>query len=327
MSNNVRWERIVGKKTLEDGGYIGDLLELVRKHIEDARDKGQLTDEDVGQIYASMIPNIIADGIKFEQEDVIRELQIEAAQKDIELRLKQIDGVEIENQQKEKAVELAKKKIEDADLTMKIKEHKDIRDTMIHEETLTSMALQHEKQELDIKNLKSLIKARDEQVIDNRYIKTLEKIGAMLGATMNGGLKPHPSMMETFFTYAAKLNGIRTINKGNIDASGHDTNDTALQLADNRGVKYPYGGSQIADPSQRNDFTAHYWVIASGNTDSDGNLKTVTIKGKYTDTDGNTKYVSIADTFDKGDLVMQGGTPEEPALIKVSNTVKEQSLE
>jgi hypothetical protein len=60
------WDNIVGDKTLLDGGYVGDLLTLVRIHLEEAKDRGELREEDAGNAYAQAIIASMKDAIDFE---------------------------------------------------------------------------------------------------------------------------------------------------------------------------------------------------------------------------------------------------------------------
>jgi len=59
------WDNVVGKCTLEDGGYVGDLLSIARLHLADAKKLGQLTNQEVGQVYAAVIPAAFKDGIGY----------------------------------------------------------------------------------------------------------------------------------------------------------------------------------------------------------------------------------------------------------------------
>ncbi len=60
------WEPIVGQKTLQDGGRVGDLLTLTRAHLEDAKEKGELREEDSGAAYATAIMESMKSAIMFE---------------------------------------------------------------------------------------------------------------------------------------------------------------------------------------------------------------------------------------------------------------------
>lgn len=60
------WYNVVGDKTLENGGYVGDLLTLTREHLEEAKDKGELREEDAGEAYGAAILASMKDAILFE---------------------------------------------------------------------------------------------------------------------------------------------------------------------------------------------------------------------------------------------------------------------
>jgi len=60
------WENIVGDKTLENGGYVGDLLTIARLHLEGAKEKGELREEDAGTAYSQIIIDAMKDAIAFE---------------------------------------------------------------------------------------------------------------------------------------------------------------------------------------------------------------------------------------------------------------------
>lgn len=75
-NNNIEWKNIVGEKTLEDGGYFGDLMILGRLHIEEAKDKGELTEQDAGSVYATLIQTSIQQSITFELTEELREREI-----------------------------------------------------------------------------------------------------------------------------------------------------------------------------------------------------------------------------------------------------------
>lgn len=53
--NTVELSELIGSRTLEDGGVYGDILRLSRLHINDAKDKNELTSEVAGEVYARMM--------------------------------------------------------------------------------------------------------------------------------------------------------------------------------------------------------------------------------------------------------------------------------
>ena len=60
------WPPIVGEKTLADGGHVGDLLELARVHLEDAKRKGELREQDAGAAYTAAILEAFKTAVTFE---------------------------------------------------------------------------------------------------------------------------------------------------------------------------------------------------------------------------------------------------------------------
>ncbi len=75
--SNIEWSSIVGQKTLEDGGYAGDLLALAMVHLARARDNSQLTDELVGEVYAGTINAAFQNGIGFAMQEELTEAKVE----------------------------------------------------------------------------------------------------------------------------------------------------------------------------------------------------------------------------------------------------------
>jgi len=61
----VDWEEIVGDKTIDDGGYFGDLLQVTRVHLEDAKNKGELREEDSGVAYSTAIMESMKNAIAY----------------------------------------------------------------------------------------------------------------------------------------------------------------------------------------------------------------------------------------------------------------------
>ena len=62
----IDWTKVVGSKTVEDGGYVGDLLKLALAHLTEVRDENQLTEEQVGEVYAATISTAINAAINYE---------------------------------------------------------------------------------------------------------------------------------------------------------------------------------------------------------------------------------------------------------------------
>lgn len=65
MAEIVDWSKVIGDKTLEDGGYVGDLMAVARVHLADAKSKGELTVSEVGESYVAMIPGAFEHAIQY----------------------------------------------------------------------------------------------------------------------------------------------------------------------------------------------------------------------------------------------------------------------
>jgi len=63
--DSVNWQNLVGDKTLLAGGYIGDLMAVARVHIEDAVEKGDITQGKAGEVYSAMIPSAFQTGLAY----------------------------------------------------------------------------------------------------------------------------------------------------------------------------------------------------------------------------------------------------------------------
>ena len=64
---DTRWKKIVGEDhTVNDGGYIGDLLTLARSHIDEALQNGELTASEAGQVFTALIPAAFQWGIQYD---------------------------------------------------------------------------------------------------------------------------------------------------------------------------------------------------------------------------------------------------------------------
>lgn len=66
LVHKVDWSNIVGDKTLENGGFFGDLLAVTRIHLEAAKNNGELREEDAGTAYATAIMESMKNAIHFE---------------------------------------------------------------------------------------------------------------------------------------------------------------------------------------------------------------------------------------------------------------------
>jgi len=60
------WSRVVGDKTIEDGGFFGDLLTLSRAHINEALSNGELTESSAGEVFAQALVRSMEQAVMFE---------------------------------------------------------------------------------------------------------------------------------------------------------------------------------------------------------------------------------------------------------------------
>jgi hypothetical protein len=63
---SVDFSRVVGEKTVENGGFFGDLITLSRAHIADAKDSGELTEAAAGQVLAAAVIEAMKQAVIFE---------------------------------------------------------------------------------------------------------------------------------------------------------------------------------------------------------------------------------------------------------------------
>lgn len=72
----IDWNNVVGNKSLIDGGYYGDLLEIARAHIEDSKNNGELTEAEAGNVYATAIIESMKSAIAFELGESKTDLEL-----------------------------------------------------------------------------------------------------------------------------------------------------------------------------------------------------------------------------------------------------------
>ncbi len=87
----VNWSDIVGEEqTVEDGGYVGDLLAIAMAHVSTEVLANRLTQAQAGIIYTEMIPAAFANAIKFGLGEALVESQIADVNAGIELKYAQL---------------------------------------------------------------------------------------------------------------------------------------------------------------------------------------------------------------------------------------------
>ncbi len=70
------WSNIIGDKTIDDGGFFGDLLQISRLHIEEAKNRGELREQDAGVAYSSAIMESMKEAIRFELDKTKNQLEL-----------------------------------------------------------------------------------------------------------------------------------------------------------------------------------------------------------------------------------------------------------
>jgi len=61
----IKVSEIIGAKTLNDGGLFGDIVTLSRKHIEDAKKRGELTESESGTVFASFLVEAMKESFQY----------------------------------------------------------------------------------------------------------------------------------------------------------------------------------------------------------------------------------------------------------------------
>ncbi|RKY55693.1 MAG: hypothetical protein DRP93_02915 [Candidatus Neomarinimicrobiota bacterium] len=97
--NYINWSDIVGEVTTGNdgepiyvGGGVNDLLYIARQHLASAKSKGQLTAEEMGKAYASVIPAAFKEAINFEMAEALNEFQIQNEKADVGLKESQLES-------------------------------------------------------------------------------------------------------------------------------------------------------------------------------------------------------------------------------------------
>lgn len=85
MAVVIDWGLIVGNKTVDDGGYVGDLMNLAKVHIDKSVTDNRITKAQAGEVYVTMISAAITGGINFGIEKQLKETQITGSLIDNEL--------------------------------------------------------------------------------------------------------------------------------------------------------------------------------------------------------------------------------------------------
>lgn len=76
MAVLIDWGLIVGSKTVDDGGYVGDLMNLAKGHIDKSVIDNRITKAQAGEVYVTMISAAISGGISFGMDKQLKEADI-----------------------------------------------------------------------------------------------------------------------------------------------------------------------------------------------------------------------------------------------------------
>jgi len=100
MAVDILWSDVIGTATIEDGGYIGDLLTLARAHVNAAIVANEITQAEAGQVYTAMIPAAMQNGIGFAMQEAITEEKVALTEAQTALAIRQAKGFDDDAKQK-----------------------------------------------------------------------------------------------------------------------------------------------------------------------------------------------------------------------------------
>ncbi len=100
MAVDILWSDVIGTATIDDGGYIGDLLTLARAHVNAAIVANEITQAEAGQVYTAMIPAAMQNGIGFAMQEAITEEKVALTEAQTALAIRQAKGFDDDAKQK-----------------------------------------------------------------------------------------------------------------------------------------------------------------------------------------------------------------------------------
>ncbi len=106
---DIKWANLVGEhQTVDDGGYVSNLMKVASSHIDSAVKDNRLTKAQAGEIYTTMIPAAFNTGLQFLLQEQTVEAQVDKARIDVEIS--QANKILLERQiaKIEQEIELAK---------------------------------------------------------------------------------------------------------------------------------------------------------------------------------------------------------------------------
>ena len=71
----IEFDNIVGTGSLKDGGYVGKYMQVIRAHLNDAKNKREITSAQAGEIYATTIPAMLKEATAFELSSALSNAQ------------------------------------------------------------------------------------------------------------------------------------------------------------------------------------------------------------------------------------------------------------
>lgn len=250
MSTIIDWSKIVGSKTVEDGGYVGDLMSLADDHLAKVVDAGHVSQSEAGSVYSAMIGHAINSGMQFGTTKELLENQTNMAIEKVNSEVKEqiildkradlldtqeeelgLNGIKdrlIKDAQKEKiqkeiAIATINESIADSTKADKIamsgykklveETNKDIAvGTKASKISMVSQQLL--KSTADTSYVGAQQTALEEQVVDNRTIKAIDALGDTYGTFGAGGITVNAAMWKTYYDLVFDLTDVST---GTID--------------------------------------------------------------------------------------------------------------
>jgi len=96
MADLIDFDNIVGDSTVADGGYAGQLIELIGAHVDESIVKNRITQAEAGAIYVQTLPAMVKEAVTFELDKEVKENEIELGNAQILIALKELEIKEAE---------------------------------------------------------------------------------------------------------------------------------------------------------------------------------------------------------------------------------------
>jgi hypothetical protein len=93
----IQLDELIGERTLEDGGVLGGMLELIRNHINFMLKNNELTEDAAGQVYSACVQQAFSGSIdfltkQFELKQIDKDKTISLVQQAMDIKRKMIDN-------------------------------------------------------------------------------------------------------------------------------------------------------------------------------------------------------------------------------------------